>query len=113
MRRTVGIALAATSLLASCGPTPLQRRACDMFVEAGGEISESPEVMLKFFSDPKIIASNKATSDAEDAKNANKNVLKNMTPQDWVDSTVVYYEQKKVEGSAVVSARLTISLREM
>lgn len=96
MRGTVVIALAATTFLAGCGPTALQQRACDLFVEAGGQREHDHAYWVKAYSEQLI-----------------KPKEGGMTALELADMAVVFFKHEKTKIAASVATRLSISVREV
>jgi len=88
MRRAMIVALigVGATLAAGCGPSALQRRACDMYAEAGGGpgLADPPPAVR----DGKVVPY-----------------------QEW--AVAAYRGSRNREARAAVSARLSISLREV
>ena len=96
MRRAFGIALVGTVLVAGCGPTALQQRACDLFVEAGGEREHAHAYWVKAYSEQVI-----------------KPKEGGMTAQRLADMAIASYKRQKAKITASVAARLSMSLRDV
>jgi hypothetical protein len=96
MRGTVVIALAATAFLAGCGPTALQQRACDRFVEAGGQREHDHAYWVKAYSDQLI-----------------KPKEGGMTARALADMAVAFHKREKTRIAASVATHLSMSLREV
>jgi hypothetical protein len=96
MKRAFVIALTTAMLLAGCGPTALQQRACDLFVEAGGEREHDHAYWVKAYSDQLI-----------------KPKEGGVTARELADLAVAFYQREKKKITAGVAARLSISLRDV
>jgi hypothetical protein len=96
MRWAVVIALAGTVLLAGCGPSALQQRACDLFVEAGGARERDHAYWVKAYSDQLI-----------------KPKEGGMTARELADMAVVFFKREKTKIAASVATSLSMSLREV
>jgi hypothetical protein len=96
MRWPFLIALAGMVLLAGCGPSALQQRACNLFVEAGGAREHDHAYWVKAYSDQLI-----------------KPREGGMTARTLADMAVVFFKREKIKIVASVATRLSMSLREV
>jgi hypothetical protein len=96
MRWALLIALGGVVLLAGCGPSALQQRACDLFVDAGGARERDHSYWVKTYSDQLI-----------------KPKEGGMTALKLADMAVVFFRREKIKIAAGVATRLSMSLREV
>jgi hypothetical protein len=105
--KIVSLVVVALMLLAGCGPSAQEQRACEMYVEAGGGLDRglaywqkstraNADSLLRRFPNIKItVAENYALADAHAARMAEQMRVKNQA------------------ANAVVSVRLTMSGQEV
>jgi hypothetical protein len=91
------IALGGTVLfLAGCGPSALQQRACDLFVDAGGAREHDHAYWVKVYSDQLI-----------------KPKEGGVAARKLADMAVVFFKREKTKIAASVATRLSMSVREV
>jgi hypothetical protein len=122
----IGLFATLALTVVGCGPSAQQRRACEMFTDAGGMTPqmESVEFWLKRFSEPKAIADTEQRR-IEWRKNLRKypHLYPNPdvqpvpsylgTPQQQSEGQAEYSRKKNAEARGVVALRLTMSQREV
>jgi len=97
-------------LIAGCGgPTELQRRACDMYVEAGGAEDVSLAELVKMYNTPEMVA----YFEAENARNAGNPNIAQKTPQTFADRMYAFEKERNEKAREIVRRRLNISMREV
>jgi hypothetical protein len=95
------------AILFSRGPSTQERRACEMYRDAANKMDLA--YWVKHFNRPEEVAE----IEAHNAKFAGHPYIKQETPQSRAESKFAYGEWMTVEALDVVSARLSISLREV
>jgi hypothetical protein len=108
MQRAVIVMLIGIGATVSgCGPTELQRRTCDMYVDAGGRAAPDLAYWIKFFNAPNAVDDmNKRYAEREGPKPPETSQVR---AQRHVASVKLANQMAK----DIVSARLSISLREV
>ena len=107
MRPLAAIALALA--FTSCGPSKQEVRICEMYADAGGGGKVSLDYWVKHFNQPEEIAK----IEERNARVAGNRFIKQETPQSRAESQFAYGEKKNAEARALVSARLSVSMREV
>lgn len=100
--RTVIIIAVLCLLLSACGPTEVQRRACDFYVEAGGDADSSIEDQRRYYTEERVAAF---------TEQQKKSI--GTTPEAAAQTMHEYRKGKNAKALAAVAARLGLSLREV
>jgi hypothetical protein len=104
MKRLLTVA-GIVGLVAGCGPSAVQQRACDMYVETGGLAELDVAELAKEWSSP------------EKARElAGINAVKpeeSFTAQTWAERIAEVQREKNERVRRIVGQRMTLSLREV
>lgn len=92
------MALVPLLLVVGCGPSAVEQRACDMYVEAGGSTDKRTEATDPIATDTNSESMRKAFGE---------------TPQERAAYFTALGKETNEKARAVASARLTLSLREV
>jgi hypothetical protein len=103
------LAVLVVLLLAGCGPSRVEQRACDMYVEQDGGHDPSVAEWVKTFSDPTWIENNRKQNE----KYEWTDIWANKTVQDHAEAQARFVKDRNEKVRALVSAQLSISLREV
>jgi hypothetical protein len=103
------LAVLVVLLLVGCGPSRVEQRACDLYVEQDGGHDVSVEEWVKTFSDPTWIENNRRRNE----KNGLTDIWANKPVQEHAEAQARFVKDRNEKVRALVSSQLSISLREV
>jgi hypothetical protein len=106
---TALLALLVVLLLAGCGPSRVEQRVCDMYVEQDGGPDPSVAEWVKTFSDPTWIEKNRRQNE----KYGWTDIWTNKTVREHAEAQARFIKDRNEKVRALVSAQLSISPREV
>lgn len=103
------LAVLVVLILAGCGPSRIEQQACDLYVEQDGGPDLSVAEWVKTLSDPTWIENNRKQNE----KYGRTDIWANKTVQEHAEAQARFTKDRNEKVRALVSARLSISPREV